>query len=294
MEIVITALVTVFVLAALLYLLVLVGAVWASLYPIRIHQFMSPGMMGFDQTSFEVKTQDDVAIRGWVTKGTGDLVVVCAHGYLVNRCQWVPVAQQLVPQGATMVFFDHRGHGQSGKAKVTLGRDERMDVLAVLEYVSAEFQDKKIMLLGSSMGGVASVLAARDFGDKVNAMVLDAPFRSMKEASDAWWFFLAGEGVAKVMRPTAWIGPWLLGFKPEEVRVDHALTEISSDVPVLFFFGGADPIVPPKSAKVLEESVQGPVKSIMFEGATHGAGCFNNPKRFRDELNEFIRRHDLL
>ncbi len=294
MEIVITALVTLAVLLGLIYVGVQVGAVWASLYPIRIHHFLSPGMMGFKQSNFEVTTADEVVIRGWATKGEGDLVVVCAHGYLVNRSQWVPVAQQLVPKGASMVFFDHRGHGNSGKAKVTLGRDESQDVLAVLKWVRSEFPGKKVAMLASSMGAVASCLATKEPGGEVDALILDGPYRSMKEASDAWWLFLAGAGVAKWMRPTAWIGPWFLGFRPEEIRVDNALAEVGESVPVLFFFGGADPIVPLASAKLLEESVKGPVKAVTFEGSTHGAGCIHYPAIFREELENFLVRHKLL
>ncbi|MFM9872459.1 MAG: alpha/beta hydrolase [Fimbriimonadaceae bacterium] len=294
MEILITVVLTLAVLLGLIYIGIQIGAVQASLFPIRIHQFLSPGMMGFEQTNIEVTTSDDVAIRGWAVRGKGDLVVVCAHGYLVNRSQWVPVAQQLVPKGASMVFFDHRGHGQSGKAKVTLGRDERHDVLAVLKWVRGEFPEKRVVLLASSMGAVASCLAAKEPGGEVDGLILDGPYRSMKEASDAWWLFLAGEGVAKWMRPTAWIGPWFLGFRPGDIRVDLALAELSDSVPVLFFFGGADPIVPLSSSKLLEESVKGPVKAITFEGSTHGAGCIHYPALFRDELEKFLVQHELL
>ncbi|MBS1710115.1 MAG: alpha/beta fold hydrolase [Armatimonadetes bacterium] len=294
MTIFLTVVATLAILAALLYVAVLIAAVRASLYPIRIHQFVSPGMMGFPQAGFEVVTKDGVPIRGWVAKGLGDLVVVCAHGYLVNRCEWVPVAQQLVPMGATMVFFDHRGHGRSGRAKVTLGRDERLDVLAVLEWVRQEFPGRKVMLLGSSMGGVACALAAREPGGEVDALVLDAPFRSMKEASDAWWLFLGGEMAARWMRPTSWIGPWFLGFQPEAVRVDHALSELGPDVPVLLFFGGLDPIVPPASAALLADSVKGPVQSVTFPDSTHGAGRLNDPELFKRSLAGFLDRHGLL
>ena len=293
MEILISVVATLVIFIFIIYFAVQYGAVRASLFPVRIHQFLSPGSMGFAQEDFEVQTSDGVLISGWVTPGKGNLVVVCAHGYLVNRCQWVPISQLLVPKGATMVFFDHRGHGRSGRAKVTLGRDEKLDILAVLDYVSKLYPDKNVMLLGSSMGAVACSLAATE-SDQVKGLVLDAPFRSMKEASDAWWLFLAGPVAAKVMRPTAWIGPWLLGFKPEEVRVDHAFSQLSSNIPILLFFGGEDPIVSPSSAKILEQSVRGPVRAISFKGATHGAGCIQNPQTFRRELLMFIEEHKLL
>jgi uncharacterized protein len=294
MEILITVVLTLAVLLGLIYVAAQFLAVRASLYPIRVHQFVSPGMMGFRQSSFEVVTSDDVKLRGWVAHGDGDLVVIAAHGYLVNRCEWVPVSQQVVPKGATMVFFDHRGHGQSGKAMVTLGRNERLDILAVREWVANAYPGKKVMLLGSSMGGVACALATREPGFEVDAVVLDAPYRTMKEASDAWWLFLAGNGAAKWMRPTAWIGPWFLGFKPEDIRVDEALSQLDTKIPVLLFFGSEDPIVPPRSAKLLEESVRGSVRAVMFEGSTHGAGRLEHPAEFREELEKFLVLHELL
>jgi alpha-beta hydrolase superfamily lysophospholipase len=294
MEVILAILLTLAVVAGLIYVGIQVGAVKFSLHPIRVHQFVSPGMMGFDQSSFEVKTSDGVTIQGWVVEGHGDLVVVCAHGYLVNRCEWVPIAQQLVPKGASMVFFDHRGHGRSGAAKVTLGRDERLDVLAVCEWVNQRYPDKRLILLGSSMGAVACALAAAEPGLKVDALVLDAPFRTMKEASDAWWLFLAGQGAAKWMKPTGIIGPWFLGFRPEKVRVDDALAKLDHKIPVLLFFGSRDPIVPPDSAKELVASVNGPVHHVMFEGSTHGAGRLNHPAQFRNELGTFLARYELL
>ncbi len=294
MQILIAVILTVVVVAFLLYLGAQIAAVKFSLHPIRVHQFVSPGMMGFQQSSFEVEASDGVVLRGWVAHGDGETVVICAHGYLVNRCEWVPVAQTLVPEGATMVFFDHRGHGRSGAAKVTLGRDERLDVLAVREWVGKQFPGKKVVLMGSSMGGVACALAAEESGFELDAMILDAPFRSMKEASDAWWLFLAGEMAAKWMRPTGWIGPWFLGFRPEDVRVDHALAKLDPRIPVLLFFGSEDPIVPPTSAKLLEESVTGPVRAVMFDGSTHGAGRLHHPEVFRKELLGFMREHELL
>lgn len=294
MQILITVVATVLVVGFLLYLGAQIAAVKFSLYPIRVHQFVSPGMMGFRQSSFEVETSDGVAIRGWIAHGEGDSVVICAHGYLVNRCEWVPVAQMLVPEGASMVFFDHRGHGRSGAAKVTLGRDERLDVLAVRQWVGKEFPGKRVILMGSSMGGVACALAAAEPGFDLDAMILDAPFRSMKEASDAWWLFLAGEMAAKWMRPTGWIGPWFLGFRPEDVRVDLALAKLDPTIPILLFFGSEDPIVPPSSAKLLEESVVGPVRAVMFDGSTHGAGRLHHPDVFRQELLDFVRGQKLL
>lgn len=263
------------------------AAVKLSIRPPRVHQFVSPGALGLPQETFQAKTEDGVLIDGWLVDVPGETVIVACHGYLVNRCEWVPSGVFLAGAGCACVFFDHRGHGRSGAAQVTLGRDEKMDVIAVLEKIKTRFPDRKIVLLGSSMGAVASVLAAAERPELVDGMILDAPFRSMKEASEAWWLFLGGEAADKWMRPTRLIGPRVMGFDPGTVRVDEAMARTGGK-PVLLSFGTKDPIVPVASAQAIADANSGPTKVIWFEGATHGAGRMYEADRFRQEILSFL------
>lgn len=283
----------------LLTLLLVYGAVqWAvvalSLKPIRVHQFVSPGMMGYPQTEFAVTTGDGVRISGWDVSVPGDVVVVACHGYLLNRCEWVPVSSFLVERGVSMVFFDHRGQGRSGSAKVTLGRDEARDVLAVLGYVRERHEGKKVVLLGSSMGAVAAALAAEGLPQgSLAAMVLDAPYRNLVEATQGWWPFLGGRLLEVLMAPTRFLGPLTLGFRPESVQVDEALSR-GPVVPVLLMYGTEDPIVPRASAEAMAMAAPGPAELVWFEGATHGAGRLLYPELFQSATLDFLERHGIL
>ncbi len=274
----------------LLYLGVITLIVRASLYPIRIQQFISPGYMGFPQTKIEAQSADGVHLDGWICGENPDLAIICVHGYLVNRCEWVPDCQFLIPKGATMVFFDLRAHGRSGRAKVTFGRDEAQDVEAIIAETRRLRPKAKIVLLGSSMGGTASIIAASR--TPVDALILDAPFWTLKEASDNWWTFLGGPKIAQIMRPASWIGPFLLGFNPAHMQIGEFARQIK--VPTLLFFGTEDPIVPRQSATQLHESFSGPKHMHWFEGSTHGAGRYNHPNLYRSAIVAFLTEHSIL
>lgn len=192
-----------------------------------------------------------------------------------------------------MVFFDHRGQGRSGSAKVTMGRDESADVLAVLDWVAEAYAGKKIVLMGSSMGAVAAVLAAVERPGEVAGLILDAPYRNLDEAAREWWSFLGGQQLKFWMQPIRWFGPLLLGFRPSSIDLEARLKDIQH-IPTLLLFGTEDPIVKRDSAEALLKGAGNHSEIVWFEGATHGAGRLNDPKKFQDATLRFLVKFGLL
>jgi pimeloyl-ACP methyl ester carboxylesterase len=85
------------------------------------------------------------------------------------------LAEQAKATGGNYVRFDYFGHGASDGAfkDGTISR-WREDALAVID----ELTDGPLVLVGSSMGGWLSCLAAIARPDRVKAMVLIAPRRT--------------------------------------------------------------------------------------------------------------------
>ncbi len=276
----------------LVYVSVIFGLTHFSLYPPRIHQFVSPAALGFAQEPFETVTKDGVTIRGWYVPGESDVVFVACHGYLVNRCEWVPTLSFLGQSGASFVFFDHRGQGQSSRAKITLGRDEAQDVEAVLAWVAERAPGKKTVALGSSMGAVAAVLAGSANPDRFDALILDGPYRSLDEASRAWWLFLAGKTAQSILAPSTWVGPLFIGFSPKGVKVDEAISKLEG-TPILLCSGTEDPIVPVESAKAILAKAGSNARAVWFDGCTHGAGRLVHSRQFEGEVTKFLAEHGL-
>ena len=110
---------------------------------------------------FTVRTDDGAVISGRAV-GSGQRLVVLAHGWTNDSRVWSRVVQHLVGGGHRVVVYDQRGHGAStiGASGLTLSALAG-DLAAVLAHVEAG----EAVVAGHSMGGMAlQTLAAEDPG----------------------------------------------------------------------------------------------------------------------------------
>jgi pimeloyl-ACP methyl ester carboxylesterase len=100
--------------------------------------------------------------------GTAPLVVLL-HGGGQTRHAWAGAAARLAREGFDVVRYDARGHGDSDWAP---DGDYRMQTHAhdLIEVLGALGQPAH--LVGASMGGVASLIAAAEAPDLVRSLVL--------------------------------------------------------------------------------------------------------------------------
>ena len=93
-----------------------------------------------------------------------------------------------------MCAFDFSGTGLSEGEYVSLGAHEQFDILDVLDHVSQNFQMKKYILWGRSMGAAAAIKFSSLFYSnkarknpryrldfEIVSIVLDSPFYSLNE-----------------------------------------------------------------------------------------------------------------
>lgn len=96
--------------------------------------------------------------------------VVMLHGGGQNRFSWKRTGQILADRGYHVVALDTRGHGDSDRAPGADYAIETLtdDVVAVLDAI-----DRRVVLIGASMGGLTGILAAEQAGpDRVTKLVL--------------------------------------------------------------------------------------------------------------------------
>jgi pimeloyl-ACP methyl ester carboxylesterase len=161
--------------------------------------------------------------------------------------------------GRAYVRFDYFGHGEStGDFRQGTITRWRLDALAVLdELVSGD-----AVLVGSSMGGWISCLAAMAQPERVRALVLIAPAadftsRLMEPSLD-------DEARAALARDGVWLRPSDYGDPDPVTRLlleDGARWSILQgavpiDVPVRVLQGGDDPDVPWRHALELAQAIK--------------------------------------
>jgi pimeloyl-ACP methyl ester carboxylesterase len=151
----------------------------------------------------------DHRLAGWILspeRAAGDgPVILMAHGWGASYATVIRLAEPLVRGGHEVLLFDFRGHGRNTALPYVTVRHFRDDVMAVVAYARSRFPNRKLVLVGHSLGGAASVLAAAE-GAPVDALVLiAAPSDVLRITSE----YLTDKGMpgrllTTVLRPFWW------------------------------------------------------------------------------------------
>lgn len=272
-----------------LYFLINLIAAWFTLRPFRVPIYLSPGFMGFPQEKVDIITEDGVTLSAWwVPHPNPKGVLIGTHGYVMNRCEWVPLLPLLHHDlGMSCLFVDHRGQGRSGKALCTFGRDEALDVKAMKEFVLSRDEASPRIWLGSSMGAAAVVYAAAEDEDLGKGFILDAPYRRLDEAGKGWWLMVGGKALNALLHFVLPLGSWMAKFSPKSLSVEEKLPLLKGK-PILLLYGTSDPLVSVDSAKAVHRAAGPKAQLEFFEGAGHGHGRFREPDRWHKVVKAFI------
>jgi pimeloyl-ACP methyl ester carboxylesterase len=98
----------------------------------------APADVGFpDAKGVSFQSQDGITLKGYSLRSSGDRAVVLVHG-VHSHCWDVhapEIARALLDAGFAVLVFDLRAHGRSGGDRLGLGRLERQDVAAAVEFL---------------------------------------------------------------------------------------------------------------------------------------------------------------
>lgn len=199
-------------------------------------------------------------------------LVICAHGLGGSYRSNIAYAEQLALHGIAAYCFDFRGGGGSrsdGDTTEMSIMTEVSDLEAILSAASSwDFVNRdKIVLLGTSQGGITSAIAAARHTDEINGLVLMYPA------------FLVGDAIHEQFDsleevPDRFPFVWITAGRPyaEDIWDYDVYEEIGNYTDkVLLMHGNADSIVPisysERASKTYED-----VDYYVIDGAGHGFG----------------------
>jgi len=243
---------------------------------------------------FPVTAPDGAPLRGWKVRPrdpNGSWVLVF-HGVADNRMGVIGQAEVLLGAGYGVVMMDARAHGESGGAMATYGWLEREDTRAVVDALVACEHPGHIFALGESMGaGIALESAGAD--PRIEAVVAEAPFASLREASYDYAGLQEYPLLGKTLfAPGAWTmlyrGGQLAGFSAARVSPEKAAAEHS--FPVLLICDTADTTLPCRHAKRIYAAASGPKSLWVVPGAFHTGAIAFFPAEFQRRVLHFYER----
>jgi uncharacterized protein len=251
---------------------------------------------------FEVRAPDGALLRGWIVRpaNPNGSWVIAFHGVADNRVGVVSQSECLLRAGYTVVMMDARAHGTSEGSTATYGWLERYDTRAIIDALesrdsqeSAKTQGPSrhhLFALGESMGaGIALQSAAMD--SRIEAVVAEAPFASLREASYDYaglrWSPLLGK---TLFAPFSWMliyrAESLASFPASGVAPEKSVAERA--FPVFLICDGNDEALPCRHARRIYAAARGPKQFWMVPGAYHTGAVGFQPAEFKRRVLEFF------
>lgn len=224
-------------------------------------------------TPFRVTTSDGIPLRGIHLHNDFETLLIYCHGFSSGKNFLnIPHLAEMLSSELDVIVFDFRGHGESG-GETTFGAKELFDLDAVMEYAK-RFGYRRIILMGSSMGGAISIRYAADSPD-VDAVITMGAFAHKRFSMMA----MAGLGVLKWSFSRRVMGSaWLTRIERAQPAYEpRDFVARISPRPLLLLHGEHDPLIPLSHARDLFARAREPKTLHIIRRGGHDLENINQP-----------------
>ena len=227
--------------------------------------------------------------------------VILLHGFMDSAAGTAYLAEEYHRRGFSVLSVDQRGHGSSGGKYITMGYKDAEDVLLWIDQLYILLgKGVKIILHGVSMGSSAVLrsLSLPHFPDKsVFLAVSDSCFSDYSQQMNIHLSSIfPNKGFQKIIKHLLLkflsLSNFILqGFFFASHSPLKALQKRnklpSSSVPVLFFHGENDTMVPLCAAQTLYNAADEPKKLVVVYKALHIGSFFYDSEMYMKTIMEY-------
>lgn len=220
--------------------------------------------------------------------------VIFCHGFTASRIEphfmFVKISRALEKIGVASIRFDFLGSGESDGlfSEMTLS-NEAADCEAIIDYTrSLSFIDqRKISLLGFSMGGAVSLVSASHCPEKIDRLVLMSPAANMLEVMTR---DIRGQRIEMYQQGAIDVGGNLLSKKAIDDVFGINIYECAGKLKnrILFIHGTEDDQVPPFTSLKMHEILAANSELKLIQGSDHWYSSQPWEKELIDSIVEFF------
>ena len=247
----------------------------------------------YEDVEFSPRGDASITLRGWwlpAEKSIGSLIWV--HGLDDNRAEQLPLLNDLISEGFSILAFDLRGHGLSDRVPLGAGYKETADVRGAIDYLleSKGATSGKVLLMGRSLGGAIVLIAAVD-EPSVAGVYADSPFASLADLMIGevamrtpfpMWF-------ASILRPGIVQVASLRGIKVDQVRPEVAVTKYADLVIGLAHCADDDRIPLEHSLRIRAAAADTGVWFNLYPRCGHAEGYDNFREQYVSIVTNYFR-----
>jgi len=227
-------------------------------HPVQVRIGDPPADLNAEPINFE--SDSGANVHGWwcaVKNSRG--AVLLLPGIRANRLSMVDRARFLRRAGYSVLLIDFQATGETKGDRITFGWKESRDAIAAVSFIRNAEPASRIAVIGSSLGGVATLLATPPL--KLDALILEAVYPTIEIATTNRlenYFGPLGRFAAPLLLKQLHMR---LGISANDLRpIDHIA---NVDCPVFIISGKEDRQTRPKDTETLLSRAQSP-KQLWF------------------------------
>ncbi|MGH2472944.1 MAG: alpha/beta hydrolase [Candidatus Limnocylindria bacterium] len=261
-------------------------------HAVRYHVDRGPQVVAPTYRDVALRTSDGLTLRGWYFPTGADRAAIVVHGKDSNRIAGEnrtaeKIADFLIADGYDVLLFDLRGNGESDGDRFSLGYQERRDVAAAIEFVSAlGIREDRIALVGISMGA-GTVLQTLLLHPNVGAVVADSSYADAPT--------IVSENLQQVAGVPGWFTPGVLLFSKVVFDLDGDqvrpidVVRANRERPILFIHCDRDQLIALHHPRELFAASANKGSQLWIAGGCQHAWAFNeHPVEYQARLVAFI------
>ncbi|KQO18472.1 alpha/beta hydrolase [Paenibacillus sp. Leaf72] len=218
--------------------------------------------------------------------------IIVVHGYTSNRLvkgRTPKLVEHFVPKGYNVLAFDLSSQGNSNGDLITLGLNEKYDLLGAVSYLkSRDHTGDSIGVIGFSMGAATSLLAASE-SDDIKAVIADSPFRNAGLFLREGLPFFSGLPAFPFSYTSTWMANWAFNVDLDSISPMDAVKKMQNK-PVMLIHGTGDQQISYKNTEVIFESLKNnPSAEVWYPQNTEHIDAINHyPTEYFQRVDRFM------
>lgn len=215
---------------------------------------------------------------------------ICLHGWTnVNR-EMSSYAMEYYRRGFNVLIPDLRGHNNSEHKFVTMGWNDRLDVVDWIKSIVKENPKAQIVIHGVSMGGATTMMTTgEELPSNVVLAVEDCGFTGVKDIFTDQCIRKYHLPPKLVMPQSSLVNKIVNGFFFGQASCVKALKK--SKTPTLFIHGDKDDFVLLSNLDPVFEACAAPKEKYIIKGAEHAVSSHWFHEEYWQVVDNFLKKY---
>ena len=219
-----------------------------------------------------------------------DLCAVVIHGYSSYPSYMGVYVKKYLELGYNVLTPSLNGHGESEEQRITMGWEDRLDLIDWINYLVQKNPNVKIILHGVSMGAATTMMATgENLPKNVKAAVEDCGYTSV------WDMFY--NKVVETMKLSQFM--FLDSFNRANRKYSHfdfkeasCIEQLKkSKTPTLFIHGANDDFIPPAMLDKVYDACPCEKQKLLVPKAIHARSVAAEPELYWSTVTGFVEKY---